>query len=375
MKKPISLLLLTILLSACGLNSEKLPPQPTVTDQVAVDKVWSSHPVSGDTKQYNKFTPTLVNQEILLADDKGHLAAINKNTGENLWHLKNKQQFSSAPSYGENKVYIGTANAEVFALDNKNGKTLWKTTVSNQVIGKPAYGNGIVVVKTLDGKLVALNSVDGKQIWNYDEENPELILKGESSPIIYEGKVLAGFPDGKLLVLNLADGSLVWEANVADSQGFSSLSRMIDINATPVISDGIVYIATYQGNISAFDLNSGSRIWEHRLSAYSGLAVDAKDVYVTDASGVLWAFNKTRGNVDWKQTSFKKYMLSGPTVFHNYLVVGDNIGNVHVFAKSDGKILAQQKISTKPIYVSPLTDDKTVYLFSSDGRMTAIKIG
>lgn len=374
MKKLLTTALLSLFLTACA-SSDKLPAQPTVPSQVAVSQVWSSHPVSGDAKQYSKYAPTLVGNEILLADAKGHLAAVNKNDGKDAWHIKNKQKFTSAPGYGDSKIYIGTEDAQVLAFNDKSGKVIWKSTVSNQVVGKPAYGKGIVVVKTIDGKLFALNSATGKQLWIYDEENPELILKGESAPVIYKDKVISGFPDGKLLVLNLTSGSLVWDAPVADSQGFSSLSRMIDINTTPIISNNVIYIATYQGNISAFGLSTGSRIWEHKLSSYSGLAVDSRDVYVTDATGVLWAFNKEEGSVDWKQTGLKKYMLSGPVVFKNYLVLGDNVGNVQVFAKSDGKTVARQKVSSKPIYVSPITDGKSVYVFSSDGRMTALKIG
>ena len=374
MKKLLTTALLSLFLTACA-SSDKLPVQPTVQGQVAVNQEWSSHPVSGDAKQYSKYTPTLIGNEILLADAKGHLAAVNKNNGKNVWHIKNKQKFTSAPGYGDSKIYIGTGDAQVLALNDKSGKVIWQSTVSDQVVGKPAYGKGIVVVKTIDGKLFALNSATGKQLWTYDEENPELILKGESAPVIYDNKVISGFPDGKLLVLNLTSGSLVWNASVADSQGFSSLSRMIDINTTPVINNNVIYIATYQGNISAFGLNSGSRIWEHQLSSYSGVTVDSKNVYVTDANGVLWAFDKNEGNVDWKQTGLKKYMLSGPLIFKNYLVLGDNVGNVQVFAKSDGKLIARQKVSSKPIYVSPITDGKSIYVFSSDGKMTALKIG
>jgi len=372
------ILLFTTLLSGCSFfsdnDTESLPIQPAIKSPRNINESWSVKPISGDTKQYNKFTPTLVKDEILIADDKGHLAAINKTTGKKLWSYKNKAKFSSSACLGNGQVFIGTQNARVIALNNKTAKKQWEQTVSDQVVGKPAYAHGIVVVKTLDGKLYGLDSKTGKQLWSYNEGNPQLVLKGESDPVIHKDQVITGFPDAKIVVLNIKTGTLDWEQQAAESAGFSTLARMIDINTTPVIDNDMVYVGTYQGNISAFSLATGHRTWEHKLSTYSGLTVDAKNVYVTDADGVLWAFKKRTGAVNWKQTSLKQYMLTEPVAYKNYIVVGDNIGNVQMFTKKDGLAIARTRVSGKPIYAAPVTDGKTLYVLSTDGKLTALRM-
>ena len=372
-------MMISFILSACSFFSDEdndaLPAQPALKQQVPVNELWQVKSVSGNTKQYNKISPTIMGNQILLSDEKGKLVAINKSSGKQIWHFSEKMNFSGSAAYGDHQVYIGTSDANVLAINAQTGKLIWQHTVSDQIVGKPAYAKHIVVVKTLDGKLFGLRSSDGKQLWNYDEGNPELVLKGESDPVIVNGKVISGFPDGKMVVLNLETGNLVWEAQVADSQGFSTLARMVDINTTPVVSAGLVYVGTYQGNISAYALSTGHRVWEHKISTYSGLTVDGSNVYVTDADGVLWAFNKKAGTVNWNQKALKHYMLSGPTAYKKYVALGDNIGNLQLFMKKDGEAIARIKVSSKPIYAAPITDGKILYVFSSDGKLSAMRVG
>ena len=149
---------------------------------------------------------------------------------------------------------------------------------------------------------------------------------------------------------------------------------MVDLNTTPVVRDGMIYIGSYQGNISAYSLNTGHRIWEHKLSTYSGLTVDNKNVYVTDANGVLWAFNKNTGSVNWKQKVLQGYALSAPATYQSYILLGDNLGNLQVFTKKDGEPVARVKLSSKPIYVAPIINNGAIYVFSSDGQLTKLSI-
>ena len=142
----------------------------------------------------------------------------------------------------------------------------------------------------------------------------------------------------------------------------------------PIVNNDAVYVGTYQGNISALGLSSGERLWEHQLSTYSGLAVDANNVYVTDSDGVLWAFNKVTGRVNWKQAALQSYMLTGPVTYKNYIILGDNLGNVQVFLRTDGQSVGRSKLSSKAFYVAPMTDGKAVYMFDSHGKLIALKV-
>lgn len=367
------------LISACSLldDNEKdvLPAQPALQNQIPIKVLWKKTPVSGDVHEYTKFSPVITSQQIILADDKGQLVALNQKTGKTIWHKKADSHFSTPPCYGDEQLYLGTDNAELIAVNAGNGQILWKTPVKNELIGKPVYADHLVIAKTVDGQLIAFSSNKGQKVWEYDEQNPDLILKGDSSPIVADDKVITGFSDGKLVVLQLADGTLLWEKQVADAQGFSSISRMVDISSTPVVENNMIYVGTYQGNLSALSLDEGTTIWQHAISTYSGIATDPRDVFATDSAGILWAFNKQTGTVDWKQNALAEYMLTAPTVYKKYLLVGDNIGNLQVFSKRDGQLLAREKIASHPIYVAPIVVHDTVYVLASDGKMSALEIG
>jgi outer membrane protein assembly factor BamB len=370
---------LTLFLSACTLfgdDSDELPSLPSWENQVTIHTEWKKTPVSGDVHEYTKFSPTIAGNEMILADDKGKLVVLDKKTGKTIWHKKEKYHFSSASCYADGKLYLGTDNAKVIAVNAMDGKVLWAQNLPNDVVGKPACAyQQKVVVKTLDGKLIALDEKTGHKLWQYDEGNPELILKGDSSPIVEDGKVITGFPNGKLLVVRLSDGSYVWDKQVADSQGFSSLARMVDVTVTPIVSQGVIYVGTYQGNISAISLLTGQTVWQHSISTYSGLSADDEHIFATDASGLLWAFDKKTGAVIWRQNALAQYMLTAPMVYKNYLLLGDNVGNLQIFSKKDGQPLGRIKVASHPIYVAPFIDHDTCYVLASDGKLSALNIG
>ena len=81
-------------------------------------------------------------------------------------------------------------------------------------------------------------------------------MRGTSTPAIDSGLVVAGFDAGRLAALELRTGKLVWEAVVATSRGRSELERMVDIDSDPLIYDGVIYVASFQGQLAAVQMDS-----------------------------------------------------------------------------------------------------------------------
>ena len=49
---------------------------------------------------------------------------------------------------------------------------------------------------------------------------------------------------------------------------------MVDIDASPVVKDGIVYAVSFQGKVAAVELETGKIIWARDMSSSAGLGVD-----------------------------------------------------------------------------------------------------
>ncbi|MBB72677.1 MAG: outer membrane protein assembly factor BamB [Legionellales bacterium] len=356
-------------------NKQPLPPLPEIKDPIQIQKVWQARPGVGSHGQYLRLTPQLDGSTIYTTDVKGHISAVADLDGRILWTTKVKDSITAGPGAGDGRVYITTGNAKAYAFDAKTGKQLWQAKISNQSLANPVYTNGLVIFKTIDADVIALNARTGKQVWHYEGDTPRLILRASSVPVETHGGVVVGFANGEVVVLTVQEGKLFWQKQVADPQGFSDLSRMVDIDADPVPAGNTLFVATYQGNISALDLRTGKLIWQHKLSSYTGMAVSDDKVFVTDADGRIWAFNASTGQVAWRQNKLARRQLTGPALLGHYLVVADRTGYEHWLDQADGDIKARQFLGKAGVITNPFTHGNRVYLQMEDGNLLAQRVG
>lgn len=345
---------------------------PALKNQLALQLAWKKTLLSSQTSTYMKAAPAIEGNRLFLADGEGKLLSASAKNGQINWSTKTKNHFVTPAVYGEQQLYLGNSAGELLAFSAANGAEKWKIKLSDQMLAEAAYAKGIVIVKTADGAISAFSSKNGQALWQYKAVQPELLLQGQGAPIVTGNKVLLGLSTGELLALNLQSGEFYWDQQLADPQGFSEIERMVDVNTTPVVDDTCVYVATYQGNIVALNLQSGEILWQHPFSSYSGLTVDKKYLFATDSNGVLWAFNKRTGSIIWKQSLLRGYMLTSPTLFKDDIFVADNSGFLTVFSIDTGEPLARMNVGKKPVYVPPFIIDQHIFILSSDGQLMMI---
>src|SRR3990167_3924778 len=175
---------------------------------------WKIQAGGGAHGQYLKLTPAVTSCGVFAVDAWGNLYAFNKNTGHMYWHTK-----VCWPSTGitadSNKLYIGGASARLMAVAQQDGLTRWSANTPNQLLAAPAVIDNQVLIKTIDGQLCAFNTMCGQKYWCYEHGGPVFMLRGDSSPQIAHGRVVAGFADGKLASYSLDQGQLLWEQTIA----------------------------------------------------------------------------------------------------------------------------------------------------------------
>ncbi len=369
--------LLILSLSAFDISdlwSNKKTPLPVLTPvkpEIKISALWTNHAVGDNGKGFLRFQPVIAGDNLYVSDHKGHVAAININRGETKWQKNVGVPLVAGPAVGDGKVFVAATMSKVLALDAHHGQILWQASVPNELTTKPAFGDGTVIAKNINGALYALKSKNGKLQWKYAEGAPRLLLQGSSAPVIFQGVVLGSFADGKIAIIHLKNGKLIWQSTVVEPNGITELGRMVDIDAAPVVDGGAAYIASYQGNISAIDLHSAKLLWFHKLSSYAGAGVSSSTVFVSDTDGTVWAFNRSNGQVVWKQTVLKRRQLTRPAVVGDYVVVADTKGLVHWLDSKDGHFVARQTLSKKGFVAAPLVDGDTVYLQDRNGRVIA----
>jgi alcohol dehydrogenase (cytochrome c) len=137
--------------------------------------------------------------------------------------LPGNDPVETAPLVGGGTAYVTSAQDDVFALGAENGELRWQYRPNIvQQVGFPrnrgvAIYEGKIFIGMNDGHLAALDAKTGQEIWNRETVEDPKTGYYSMAPVPYKGKILIGESNGDF--------------------------------------GGI-------GNISAFDPNTGGRIWQ-----------------------------------------------------------------------------------------------------------------
>lgn len=368
--------LLLLGLTACSSDKEKVEAKPlaAVQNPSTLKTVWRGHTGDGNGKNIVNYAPVLADGQLYTVSENGTMVAYNAQNGHVVWQQKAGTRLTSGPAVGDGKLFVNGTQGELLAFNTSNGAKLYTAALPNRSFAAPAYSSGIVITKTIDEQMLAFHSSDGSEIWTYEGNAPNMILQGGSSPVINDGIVIQGSADGKVTLVTLDKGQLLWQRAAVEPNGVSDISRMVDIDANPLISNNVIYVGSYQGSLVALDKFKATLIWEHRLSTRSGLAISANALFVTDTKGRVWAFNPTTGKVLWRQNKLFNRTLTAPVIVGDNIVVADNMGDVHWISQADGHFVARVQMDKKGIASNPVADGNTVFVMSSKGAVAAYSL-
>jgi outer membrane protein assembly factor BamB len=353
------------------------PPNALVeyAPEIKIETVWKESTGVGTDGQSLKLVPAVGFGKILAADRNGLVQCRDLTNGRLIWETEAEVHFSGGPAISSNTVVLGSSDAEVVALNLENGAILWKSTVSSEVLSVPAIAKGIVLIRSTDGAVTALDEKTGGKLWRYEHNVPPLSIRGTSAPIVVDDFVIEGYDNGKLLALQLADGKYVWEASIAIPKGRSEVERLVDLDADPIESGGVIFIAGYRGGIGAIASLDGDILWRNEdISSYSGLSHDFRNLYLSDSESHVMQIDQRTGRPLWTQKELHQRKLTAPVIDNSYVVVGDFQGYVHWLSSNDGKQLGRIQITESAIEAKPVMVDNTIYVYAKDGTLAALKI-
>lgn len=360
--------------------------------EVRLRREWGAGVGDGLGKKYLQIQPALVADRIIVADGYGLVEARDRFSGKRLWHTRvgpNPHGFfswlnifdRSDPSYlsggigsAFGNVFVGTTHGEVIALSASDGEEVWRVNVGSEVLAPPVGGGNLVFVRTIDGRLLALERGNGAVRWSFDNQVPVLTLRGTATPVFGGGIVYAGFANGMVAAVRAENGEPVWQHRVMLPEGRSELERMVDVDSTPVLSGGVLYVAAYQGRLKALRASDGSLLWEREIGSYRDLAESYSQIFVVNDDDEVIAIDKRTAEENWRQEGLYRRVLSSPVAFSNYVVVGDADGYLHVLAQSDGRFLGRVRIDRKGIRSRPVVAGQLFYVLGNSGKLRALNV-
>jgi len=377
MKKTVTLLCVVLLLAGCGggrIVREEPAKLQDFTAEKQVKKVWTADIGSSAVKKPVVLSPYLDGNVIYTSDPKGRVRAFAADSGRHLWRVNVKKPVTGATAVGDGLVVVATKDGEVIALDKTDGHRLWTSRVSSEALAPAAIHDGVVVVQSVDGKLTGLSAKDGKRLWVYERLEPALSLYGTSTPVTTQNIVLTGFASGKIVAIQIRDGKSLWEMPVAQPHGRNEVERLVDVDVSPVVAGKLLFAASYQGKIIAVDMQTGRILWSRDVSTYTGMDVDANNVYLTDAAGEVIAYDQHTGASVWKQEHLRARQLNAPRYMNGLVAVGDFEGYVHWLSSDDGHFVARYRVSHSPIRSQALAGQGMFYVCTQSGKLAALRL-
>jgi outer membrane protein assembly factor BamB len=376
-----------------GKNKLDQPAELTkLASPIAVAKLWSVDLGDGEERRWLRQHPTYANGRVFASDDKGNLVALDANTGKQVWegnaislkspdsklkfwkHQAIEGGLTGSPGVGDGLVVIGGRNGEVVAF-SEAGQKKWETKVTSEVLSAPLVQNGLVIVRANDGRVFGLDS-GGQRKWVFDRGLPTLSVRGNATPVGADGVVYVGYDDGTLVALREDDGSRLWEQIIAEPEGRTELARMADIDGELLLDGGVLYVVSYHDKVMALSVTTGQPLWSHDVGGWSGAALAANALLLTDRSGNIWALDRSTGDSLWKQNLLENRQLTTPVVMGDYGVVGDLEGYLHWFKLDTGDLVGREKVQGAALRGTPqLSPEGTLYALSNKGELAAYRLG
>jgi outer membrane protein assembly factor BamB len=368
------------------------------------------------------------------AGDRGVLMAFREKDGEFLWQITHEklasgrvndwpfQGVASSPLVEGDRLYYVSNRCELVAVDTQgfadgendgpyteekltgphDGDIVWKLDMMEEVGSFPhnlsnsspvAFGD-LVYVSTSNGQdeshvnipsprapaIIAVNKKTGKVVWE-DNSVEDRILHGQWAAITVANiggvdQVIHPQGDGWVRGYEAVSGKKLWEfdTNPKDSVWPKTRNELI---ATPVVYEGLVYIANGQdpehgegvGHLYAIDatkrgdITQTGRVWHYDKirRSISTAAIQDGIVYYADFSGFLHALDAKTGQVYWVHDMFAA-IWGSPLLADGKIYLGDEDGDVAILqAGKEKKVLGEMNMGSS-VYCTPVPANGTLFI-------------
>ena len=278
-------------------------------------------------------------ERVVVATRDGMIRCLAPDTGLVVWSVKTRSRFYAGATIVNGVAYVPGGDGVLYALRSVSGEILWQYAANEELVTVPVVKEGKVFVATQSEAVYAVDITTGKWVWQYRRDAPSgFSVRGTATPVVTEGLVYMGFADGWLTALGSDDGVIRWERKLTLSGG----SQFLDVDSSPVLDDnGHVFAASYKDGLYALNAETGDILWTTARPGLTSLLIRGGVLFAT-GDGSLTAIETKEGHTLWTLD------LSEPTAKG---AKGNNAGQAAMFLRSSIVV----PTSTALAFVEPST--------------------
>jgi outer membrane protein assembly factor BamB len=278
------------------------------------------------------------------------------------WEFSTGSKITGSAVVGTEAVYFGDWSGTVYALGRDDGRLRWKASVPPLIVSTPVLVGDALYVAGTDAKIHVFESTTGKKLWDLDTREGGRPWMGiRASPVVSDGMLYVGNQQGRFMAIDIDRRVIVWD----------HMHRNWVMGSAAVAQD-TVFVGRMDDYIWAFDRLSGRNKW--RLK--TGTAVLSSPAY---ADGILYcgsddrhlyALDAQTGEEKWRYAT-AGWVQSAPAVNAGQVYYGSYDGALYANDARTG-ILNWRFRTGGHVVSSPAVDGQAVYFGSYDGHLYAV---
>ena len=351
-------------------------------------RIWTASVAGSSNQRRLAASPVVAAGKLFVIDTEAMVHAFDADTGSKIWSQQLEvasrlrgSAFGGGVSFDDGKVYATNGIGEVAALDAETGRELWKVKPAGPLRGSPTVAFGSVYVMTQDNQIHALSAVDGSPQWQESGAVGQAGVFGVAAPSVGQGTIVAGYSSGELVAYRYENGRTLWSDALARTSISTEVGTLTDVDADPIIDGGRVFALGQGGRMAAYELVTGQRLWELNLAGISTPALGGGWIFTLTDDSRLLAISRNNGRVrwitqlsEWRNAKKEKNRIfwTGPVLAGNTLWVGSSRGALVAVDVAEGAIGREIDLGNS-LSLPPVVANQTLYVLDDGGRISAFR--
>lgn len=235
-------------------------------------------------------------ERIIASTRDGVVHCLAPGDGHEVWSINTHGRTFAGATVFEGVAFIPGGDGVLRAVRVSNGDVLWEYKASEELVTAPViFGEKVIIASQTEG-VFAVDRNTGKWIWQYRRDPPNgFSIRGTATPVVSDGQVFMGFADGSLVALGLEDGVARWERRLTTSGG----TQFLDVDTTVAVDGrGHVFAASIKDGVFGLDAKTGDIEWNTARPGITAVLLSGSTLFLS-GDGYLSAMETRKGRLVW----------------------------------------------------------------------------